>query len=125
MQGSPGQFRVLYRISLSRMAGLEVYSGGGDNLAVRFVSVLAAFSFTLAFLIVPRYATATLPRAGLLRAAWNDEEFLISTTMAIAGLFAVLAWNSVFPDKGDSLILGPLPVRARTFVLAKLAAAGT
>jgi CubicO group peptidase (beta-lactamase class C family) len=37
----------------------------------------------------------------------------------------VLTWNSTFPDKRDLLILAPLPVRARTLFLAKIAAVGT
>ena len=57
-------------------------------------------------------------------AAWGDEEFLISTTMAVAGLFAVVAWNTVLPDRRDSFVLGPLPVRIRTVFAAKLTSLG-
>ena len=28
------------------------------------------------------------------------EHFLIATTMLVAGLFAVLSWDSTFPDRG-------------------------
>jgi hypothetical protein len=45
--------------------------------------------------------------------------------MVVAGLFAVLAWNTVLPDRRDCLILGLLPVRARTVFLAKAAALAT
>jgi len=41
------------------------------------------------------------------------------------GLFAVLRWESTFPDRRDVLVLAPLPVRARTLFLAKVAAAAT
>jgi hypothetical protein len=34
--------------------------------------------------------------------------------MLVVGLFAVLSWESTFPDKRDVLVLGPLPVRAGT-----------
>ena len=50
------------------------------------------------------------------------EHFLISTTMLAVGLFAVLSWDATFPDKRDVLVLAPLPVRARTIFLAKVAA---
>ena len=33
-----------------------------------------------------------------------------------------MAWNTVFPDKRDSLILGLIPLRLRTMILARLAA---
>ena len=45
--------------------------------------------------------------------------------MLAVGLFAVLSWESTFPDRRDVLVLGPLPVRARTLFLAKIAAVGT
>src|SRR6185295_15616339 len=50
------------------------------------------------------------------------QHFLISTTMLVVGLFAVLSWDSTFPDQRDALVLTPLPVRARTMFLAKVTA---
>ena len=120
-------FVVLYRLFLARMIDLEILSAGGDvrDLVVRFVSVLAAFSLVLTYLIVPRYFLTSLPRASLQYALWNDTEFLLSTTIAVAGLFAVLAWNAVFPDRRDCLVLGPLPISTPVIVLAKLSAMAT
>ena len=57
--------------------------------------------------------------------AWGMEHFLIATTMLVVGLFAVLSWDSTFPDRRDVLVLAPLPVRARTLFLAKVAAVAT
>ena len=121
------QFRVLYRLFLARIIDLEILSAGGDvrDLLARFVSVLAAFSLVLTYLIAGRYFTTTLPRASLLYSMWNDTEFLISTSIAVAGLLAVLAWNAVFPDRRDCLVLGPLPVSTPIIILAKLAAMAT
>jgi pimeloyl-ACP methyl ester carboxylesterase len=121
------QFVVLYRLFLARMIDLDILSAGGDvrDLVVRFVSILAAFSLVLAYLIIPRYFTTTLPRASLLYSLWNDSEFLISTSIAVAGLLAVLAWNAVFPDRRDCLVLGPLPVSTPVIILAKLSAMAT
>ncbi len=98
------QFRVLYRDFLSRMVDLEILSTGGDvqKLLVQFAAMLAAFSFTYAVASVPRYVQSTLPQDQLLVAAWSEQEFLIATTMAIAGLFGVLAWNTVLPDRRDA-----------------------
>ena len=121
------QFRILYRDFLFRMVDLEVLSAQGDirKLLGQFVAMLAAFSFVLAFLFVPRYASSTLPAQRLLVAAWGDQEFLIATTIGLVGLFAVIAWNAVLPDRRDSLVLGPLPVRVRTMFAARVAAIGT
>ena len=121
------QFRVLYRDFLTRMIDLEVLSSGGELQALlgQFAAMLAALSFVLTIYLVPRYATSPLPHARLLTLAWLDEEFLIGTTMAVAGLFSVLAWNAVMPDRRDALVLGPLPVGVGTICRAKLAALGT
>ncbi|MBZ5575140.1 MAG: hypothetical protein LAP40_01110 [Acidobacteriia bacterium] len=118
------QFRILYRDFLFRMVDLELLSSQGDmqNLLGQFAALLGAFSFVLTVLIVPRYVGSRLPLPQLAVAAWGDEEFLISTTMAVVGIFAVIAWNAVLPDRRDSLVLGPLPVRARTIIAAKVAA---
>jgi hypothetical protein len=45
--------------------------------------------------------------------------------MLVVGLFAVLSWDSTFPDRRDVMVLAPLPVRARTMFLAKVAAVAT
>ena len=118
------QLRILYRDSLARMIDLEVLSTRGDvrDLFVRFAAILGALSFVAALLIVPRYGITSHSVSKLNILASSDEEFLISTTIAVTGLFAVLAWNVVFPDRRDCLILGLLPVRARTTAVAKLAA---
>ncbi len=118
------QFLVLFRSFLSRMIDLELLASRGEvqTLLTQFAAMLAAFSFTLAIYLLPRYGTSPLPHAKLLRLAWLDEEFLIGTTMAIAGLLTLLAWNAVLPDRRDSLVLGPLPLRIRTICKAKAAA---
>src|SRR5580658_177238 len=121
------QFRILYRDFLSRIVDLELIAAGGDarTLIVRFGSLLAAFSFILAYAMVPRYATSGWPHDRLVVFARSDEEFLISTTITVAGLCAVMAWNTIFPDRRDSLILGLIPVRTRTMILARIAAIAT
>src|SRR5579872_2152103 len=106
------------------MVDLELLSSHGDlqKLLGQCGALLAALSFVMAVLMVPRYAASRLSPQALAIAAWGDEEFLISTTMAVAGLFAVVAWNAVLPDRRDSLVLGPLPIRMRTILAAKTTA---
>jgi predicted permease len=130
MKSSPSrarQFRVLYRDFLSRMIDIEVLSARGELQALlgQFAAMLAALSFVMTVYLVPRYGTSPLPHARLLTLAWLDEEFLIGTTMAIAGMFSVLAWNAVMPDLRDALVLGPLPVATGTICRAKIAALTT
>jgi hypothetical protein len=43
----------------------------------------------------------------------------------VVGVFALLSWDSTFPDRRDVLVLAPLPLRVRTLFAAKIAAAGS
>ncbi len=120
------QFRILLRAFLSQVVDADLISPGGEmqTLLIQFAALLSAFNFVVAIVIVPRYGTSPLPHATLMTNAWSDEEFLINTTISVAGLFMVLAWDSFLPDLRDRLVLGVLPVRVRTIALAKVAAAG-
>lgn len=128
MTGERRQFRVLYRSFLLRFVDLDLLSSQGElnNLLIQAAAMLAALSFVLALFKTRQYsaATAKFSYAQVLTFAWGDQEFLLSTMMAIAGLLTVFMWNSLFPDRRDCLILSALPVRPRTIFAAKLAAIG-
>jgi hypothetical protein len=121
------QFRVLYREFLFRMVDVELLSahaqGDVSKLLGQFASLLILFSMllSLAALGIDR----RMPPQALLIVTWNAEHFLIATTMLVVGLFAVLSWDSTFPDRRDVLVLAPLPVLPRTLFLAKVAAVAT
>jgi CubicO group peptidase (beta-lactamase class C family) len=123
------QFRVLYRQFLFRMVDLELLSadalGDSNKLLGQFAALLIFVS--IFFLAGPAMIIGTSHMQSQLQqlAAWGAEHFLIATTMLVVGLFAVLSWDSTFPDRRDVLVLAPLPVRARTLFLAKVAAAAT
>lgn len=125
--GQRRQFWALYRSFLFRVIDLELLSVSGEvrNLLAQFASLLAAYSFVLALFTLSNFAESPASHSILLVSAWGIEEFLISTTLTVAGLFAVLAWNAVLPDHRDSLVLDPLPLRTRTIFSAKGAAAAT
>jgi pimeloyl-ACP methyl ester carboxylesterase len=117
------QFNVLYRTFLLRIVDLEVLPARADptSLLAQIGALLAGLSFTLSVIMIPSYSRENAERIAL--QSWGDQEFLIGTSMAIAGLFTVIAWDSISPDGRDSLVLGHLPVRTRTILRAKLAAA--
>ncbi len=108
------------------MVDLELISALGDmsKLLGQFAGLLVFFSFALTFgaLVFDR---GRLGPAQLQSALWRMEHFLISTTMMVVGLFAVLSGDSTFPDRRDVLVLAPLPIRARTLFFAKVAAAAS
>ena len=120
------QFRILRRLFLSRIIDLDILSLRGEpqKLLVQVASMLAALSLVLTLYAVPKYAITKLKPHQLLVAAWGDQEFFIATTMAVVGLFTVLCWDTIFPQKRDVLVLLPLPVRPRVMVAAKMAAVG-
>jgi hypothetical protein len=119
------QFRVLYREFLFRMVDLEVLSadalGDANKLLGQLAALLTLFSVGLGLgglLFSGRGLSPVVFRT----MAWSVEHFLISTTMLVVGLFAVLSWDSTFPGRRDVFVLAPLPIRNRTLFLAKVAA---
>ena len=122
------QFRVLYHEFLSRMVDLELLSvharGDASTLLGQFAALLIFISLGLTMTAIG-FADAGLRPVEFLIAGWSAEHFLIATTMLVVGLFAVLRWESTFPDRRDVMVLAPLPVRTRTLFLAKVAAAAT
>ena len=120
------QFRILYRQFLFRIVDLELLSTQGETskLLGQFASLLVFIGllFSAAVLIL---AGDDMPARARLIASWGMEHSLIATTMLIVGLFAVLSWDSMLPDQRDVLVLAPLPVRASTMFLAKVAAIAT
>jgi len=120
------QFRVLYRQFLLRVVDLELLAPQGDitKLLGQFVALLAIVSLWILLPSVGLAAGPSSPDLGLVL-AWVEAHFLVSTTMLVVGLFAVLSWESMFPDRRDVLVLSPLPVRGRTLFLAKVTAVAT
>src|ERR1700722_4929389 len=117
----PLPFRVLYRHFVLRVVDLEVLSIEADVAGfigqfagvLIMVSIVHAFVAVIYFLVVPENQPAF---------AFRLAQYLISTTMLAAGLFAVISWDGAFPDRRDVLVLLPLPVAPHTLLLAKVAA---
>ena len=91
-------------------------------------ALFAAPAAILSVLLVLKYAAVVyqieqVPDrfTELERATWGDELFFILYSMTAVGFLTVLIWESAFPDARDAQVLGVLPVRARTVVVAKLA----
>lgn len=122
----PLQFRVLYRQFLLRVIDLESLSIEADisRFLGQFAGVLIMISVfqTFAFVIVSGGGSdlQSMVRMGL-----QTVQGLLAGTMLIAGLTAVATWDNIFPDLRDTMVLGPLPVRPRTILAAKLASAAS
>jgi hypothetical protein len=118
------QFRVLYREFLFRVVDRELLStyaqGDMSKLLLRFASLLIFLS--LIYAASAADVPPTAPPRDVLLFTWNTLSSLLALTMLTVGLFAILSWNTMFPDRLDALVLTPLPVRPRTVFLAKIAA---
>ena len=120
------QLRVLYRQFLVRVIDFEALSVQAD-----VIKLLGQFAAILAMISIIQGGTALLanvdrmPDVARVAACWTMEHRLIATTMLAVGLFVVLSWDATFPSRRDVMVLAPLPVRARTLFLAKVAASGT
>ena len=97
--------RVIDLESLSIQADIPRYLGqfGGVLLMLGFVHTL--FVYVMA---------AVRP--------WFVEQYLVRTTMLAAGFITVVSWDAMFPDRRDVMVLGTLPVRPATILLAKVSA---
>lgn len=126
------QLRILYREFLFRIVDWELLSkhaqGDSRALLAQFASLLIFCSLILTLLAWAWAANVKndrMPALMQLMSSWTMEHFLIATSMLMVGLVAVVSWESTFPDRRDVLVLGPLPIRARTLFFAKVAAVAT
>ena len=127
---NPSRLRILYRQFLFRVFDLEMLSAKADGDAHK---LLGQFAGLLIFVSVSVALGALLmnpdapgaPSQIRLIFSMIAEHFFIATTMLVVGMFAVLSWDATFPDKRDVMVLAPLPIRARTMFLAKVAAVGS
>jgi hypothetical protein len=120
----PLEFRVLYRQFLLRIVDLEALSIEADipRFLGQFAGVFMMFSMinALGLLIHPPINNV----AYLVGMFWTVEQRMIFTMMLVVGLFAVISWDSIFPDRRDVMVLAPLPLRPHTILIAKISAAG-
>lgn len=113
----PTHFQILRRVFVSRLVDIELLASSGDTtkLAGQFFALFASISLaiTLPLLLIGGLAQQDI---------WAMQHFLIATAMAFTGLFGIICWESIFPERKDLLILGPLPIRRSTLFFAKFSA---
>ena len=109
-----------------RLVDLEILAPQGDmsKLLGQFAGLLIFASLWLS-LVAGMMSAGRKNLVARLLITWVVEHFLVATTMLSVGLFAVMSWDSTFPDRRDVLVLFPLPIRARTLLLAKVASVAT
>jgi len=118
----PLEFRILYRQFFLRVIDLEALSVHADipRFLGQFASVLVFISLIGATGLL--FSVDRLAANEYLQFAWRGEQNLISGTMLLVGLVAIVGWDSTFPDRRDVMVLSPLPIAPRTILFAKVAA---
>lgn len=126
MERLPLEFRVLYRQFLLRVVDLEALSIEADipRFLGQFAGVLILISVFRAVGLLFVVGRPRITPAEIMTLVWQTAHSLISMTMLVAGLIAVISWDNIFPDRRDVMLLGPLPVRPWTILFAKMAASG-
>ena len=121
--GERDQFRVLFRTFLRGLFE--------NDLVPETVDLRQSALWVAAVFMVPPAVFALF--LSLSYGSWmTDEElalrsvpqklYFIGYSMAAVGFVTVLVWDRLFPDRRDAIVLGSLPIRPRTIVLARLAA---
>jgi hypothetical protein len=120
----PLEYRVLCRQFLLRVVDLEALSIEAD--IPQFLGQFAGVAIMLSFVhsVIAWAYFAPMSPTDRFAFACHFEQYLIATMMLAVGVFAVISWDAVFPDRRDMMVLSPLPVSSRTILFSKLAASG-
>ena len=123
MTGAAHQTKLLARTFFARLFETELMPAGSGHVTVvtSVVAFLAAPSFVLPLLLMKKYVGGMPPE--LLRASLaQDRTMALLLSMTATAFISLVIWENIFPDRRDSRILGVLPLRARSFVIARLIA---
>jgi hypothetical protein len=121
----PLDFRVLYKQFLLRILDLEALSIEADMVEylAQFAGILIFISWiqSAGAMLMMQMRTTPLTPAEIYWLGWQVEHGIAEKMLLVAGLVVVFLWDSVFPDRRDLMVLGPLPVKSGTILAAKVA----
>ncbi len=115
------QTAILARTFFSRMFESDLMPPGMPQVQI-IVSVfafLAAPSLILPLYLMKKYVWP-LPEDVLRASLAADRTMAMLLTMTATAFITLAVWENIFPDRRDSRTLGVLPLRTRSFVLARL-----
>ena len=115
------QTAILGRMFFSRMFETDLMPQGVPQVQV-VVSVFAFFagpSLILPLWLLKKYLGRT-PAEYVLPSMAADRTLALLLSMTATAIITLAIWENIFPDRRDCRALGILPVRNRSFVLARL-----
>ena len=119
----PRQIRLLARTFFSRLFETEVLAGshGQVQLVISVMTFLAAPSLIMPVWAAKKYFR--IPDADMRLAAMaQDRTMALLLAMVATAMITLVIWENIFPDQRDSRHLGVLPIRPRSFILARMIA---
>ncbi|MDQ3489083.1 MAG: hypothetical protein M3468_15310 [Acidobacteriota bacterium] len=123
MTSETAQTRLLARTFFARLFESELIPPGIGHVRVvtSIIAFFAAPSLVLPLLLMKKYVWLWTP--DLVRSAMaQDRTMAILLSMTATAFISLVIWENIFPDRRDSRILGVLPLRVRSFVIARLMA---
>ena len=118
------QIGLLARMFFGRLFESDLTPPGLPQ--VQLVIWVAAFlggpSTLMPILLSKKYIWLVGNPAALHSSMSGDRTVALLLSMIATGLITLVIWEGVFPDRRDGRILGVLPIRVRTFVIARLTA---
>jgi hypothetical protein len=113
-----GQFVILTRHFFSRFFQNDViaFEDQAKEKVIVGIVFLAVLGGHISNSILIKYAFMTEEGP-----SWVDKCYFLWFFMLLLGFISVLEWDVIFPDRRDYVNIMPLPVRMRTFFLAKFA----
>lgn len=126
-------FKILWRVFLEQFAANE--SATSDIQTRRAIIGVITFLVIPGLFLMMRTMSGYELMVKIARAKGTPEiiegflaqmaVLFVSYSMISTGLLTVFIWDTLVFDKRDAMVLGPLPLRGRTIVGAKLAALAT
>lgn len=121
MIGERQQTKILGRTFFARMFETDLMPQGLPQVQVLIgvFAFLAAPSLILPLWLLKKYV-APPSRAVMDAMMASDRTMALLLSMTATAFITLALWENIFPDRRDSRTLGVLPVRNRSFVLARL-----
>ena len=119
------QFRELADLFFGRFLENDLICLDGDTRGTLtgILALLAAPGLFIPFFQFIQYGSAPLVFKPLyLRdlASLPDKTLHLALSMTVLGIVTVLEWDAILPDRRDTAVLRPLPIRLRTLFAAKI-----
>lgn len=123
--GEATTLRLLTHLFLRRLVDNDLISPRADrheSLAVLYALVVSLAVF-VTFFLSTNYLSAFIQLPGpAALSALSDRFLFIAGSITISALAALIVWDGLALEPRDAVILGPLPIAARTITQAKLGA---